>query len=238
MDAEQKVLFDEITGEAAAYYKSVCALDATNQWELNEDSDDIKIYVRQDPASGLRMTRAETTFNIRLSLIKEALQFGSDMLEWDRSLCAYDVLQQVENYKVSCSLSTKITMVTQREAILVDKTIEMEDKSVLIVGKSIYDDSFPADPNYVTADVSLCAWHLIPVENKPEETKIIYILHVDPKGWIPTSLFNLGVQEEAKKVQLLRKYLEDKKTQSCDQEGAAAENKISSSEIPPKEIVV
>jgi len=217
MDAEQKALYEQTANEATAYYKSVCALDEANQWELNEDSDNIKIYVRQDPKSGLRMTRAETTFNIKQSAIREALQQASDMLEWDRSLCSFEILEQIDNFKVTCSLSTKITMVTQREAILLEKTIEMEDKSILLVGRSLYHSSFPADTNYVTADVSLCAWHLIPVEDKPEETKIVYILHVDPKGWIPTSLFNLGVQEEAKKVQLLRKYLEDRKNKSSTQ---------------------
>ena len=97
MDPQQKDLYEKVTDEALAYYKAVCALDETNQWELNEDSDDIKIYVRQDPKSGLRMTRAETTFNIKQSAIRNALQKASDMLEWDRSLCSFEILEQNEN---------------------------------------------------------------------------------------------------------------------------------------------
>jgi len=213
MDSTTKLQYQETIDKAHDYYHQVSPLESTNEWDLCEESEGVTIHVRQDPASGLRMTRAETIIEAKPHQVKDVLNLEEETLSWDRSLSTYEILEHVEEYKISRSLSQKIVMVTQREAILLFSTIEKEDKSFLVVGKSLEHEDFPPDQNFVTAFVHLFAWHLIPIEDEPGRTKVVYILHVDPKGWIPTSLFNMGVQEEAKKVKLLKKFLESKEAE-------------------------
>jgi len=215
MDSATRLQYQETIDKAQEYYHKIGSLESTNQWELCEDSEGVTIHVRQDPVSGLRMTRAETIIEAKPHAVKDVLNLEEETLKWDRSLSTYEILDHIEEFKISRSLSTKIVMVTQREAILLFSTVEKEGKSFLVVGKSFEHEDFPPDQNFVTAVVHLFAWHLIPIEDEPGRTKVVYILHVDPKGWIPTSLFNMGVQEEAKKVKLLKKFLESKETETA-----------------------
>lgn len=215
MDSSTRLKYQEIIDQAQEYYHKISSLESANDWQLCEDNEGVTIHVRPDPNSGLRMTRAETIIEAKPHAVKEVLNLEHETLSWDRSLSTFEILENIEEFKISRSLSTKIVMVTQREAVLLFSTVVKDDKSFLVVGKSYEHEDFPLDKNFVRADVQLFAWHLMPIEDEPGRTKVVYVLHVDPKGWIPTSLFNMGVQEEAKKVKLLKKFIENKEGEAA-----------------------
>ena len=88
------------------------------------------------------------------------------------------------------------------------KVFHLEQNSVLIVGKSIEHPAFPPRTAYVTAQVHIWGWLLTPVKDDVNKTHALYIMFVDPKGWVPTTIFNAVVHEQAQNARKLKNFVE------------------------------
>ena len=183
-------------------------LRPVDQWTLESDKNGFRVYTRKDAATGLKMARGESTINKSVAKVDEALEDPKAVMKWDDTIVENDKLEQSGEYRVIRSLNKKQFMVTQRETLLVFQTVKNADGSLLIVGKSIDHASYPPKKEYVRAHIPVYGWLLTPNKEDPNKTDVIYIIFVDPKGMIPSGVFNSFVQEQAANAQKIKNYCE------------------------------
>lgn len=210
METDLQKLYKATIDQAYQHYEEINEKNTVNKWSLDKDKDGMKIYIKADKASGLRMIKAETIISVPAAVIANKIIVADDILSWDKSLAEHDILEDHGTYRIARALSKKVPIIAQREALLVATTHEFQDGSFLVFGRSIDHPDYPVKKGIVRPYLHLFAWHLKPCANDSDKTEVTYILHVDPRGSIPKELFNLGIETEAKKVRLVKKYLEDK----------------------------
>jgi hypothetical protein len=180
----------------------------TDQWNLDSDKNGLKVYTRKDQATGLKMARGESVINSSPAKVDEALEDPKAVLKWDDTLVENDKLEQSGEYRLIRSLNKKQFMVTQRETLMVFQTVKNADGSIFIVGRSVEHPTYPAKKDYVRANIPVYGWLLKPSKEDPNKTEVIYIIFVDPKGMIPSGVFNSFVQEQAANAQKIKNYVE------------------------------
>ena len=216
METELQKLYKTTLSQAHEHYHEINQKSDKNNWKLDKDRDGMKTYIREDKATGLRMIKAEIIIAVPVSVIARTVSLAEDILKWDKSLSEHDIVEQTDSYKISIALSGKVLMVSQREALIISTVQQLEDGSTLVIGKSIDHPNYPLKKKYVRPYLHVFAWNIKPLQNDPEKSEVTYTLHVDPKGAIPKDLFNLGIETEAKKVKLIKKYLESHKSSRQD----------------------
>lgn len=178
------------------------------KWQLENESDGIKTFSRYDEGTGLKMTRGEGAIARPLDQIKDVLMNPSEVLKWEGSLIANDIVEKTDEYTIIQSLDQKRPFVTQRETLIIIKSFQREDGSTVVIERSVDHPKFPERSEYVRAFVHLWACILKPNKEDPNKTDTTFIIFLDPKGWVPKALFNAVVNGQALNVQKLKTYLE------------------------------
>jgi len=178
------------------------------KWTLENESDGIKTFSRFDAGTGLKMTRGEGEIARPLDQIKDVLMNPSEVLKWEGSLIANDIVEKTDEYTIIQSLDQKRAFVTQRETVIIIKSFQREDGSTVVIERSLEHPKYPERKEYVRAFVHLWACIMKPKKDDPTKTETSFIIFLDPKGWVPKALFNAVVNGQALNVQKLKTYLE------------------------------
>jgi len=178
------------------------------KWNLDNTNNGIKIYSRLDESTNLKMTRGEGVIFKPANMIRDILMDPSATLKWEGSLIENNIVEKTDDYTIIKSLDQKRTLVAQRETLILIKDIVREDGSILVLERSIEHPSHPTKQDCVRAFVHLWACILIPDKEDPNKTGVTFIIFIDPKGWVPKTLFNAVVNGQAMNVQKLKTYVE------------------------------
>ena len=193
---EARKLFDELT--------------PVELWRLDNDKDGIKIYTRQDSITSLSMARGQSTISKPLSTVLTAIQDPKIVSQWDDSIAANEILEVQGDNDIVRSVDKKKAFVTQRETLLTTATIKLDNGSTFIGGQSIEHPKYPPKSEYVRAHIYIWGWLLTPEKGDSNKTDVLYIVYLDPKGWVPTAVFNAFVSEQAQNARKLKNFLEKK----------------------------
>lgn len=205
MQTNNNSLYDETIAEAKKLFEELLSM---SDWTLENKSGDVEVFTRTDKATGLKMARGDGLIAKPLGKVREALDSDEQVLKWDDTIGVNTRVEESGDYGVTRSLDKKKMFVTQRETVLLSKTIQQEDGSVLMLGRSIDHPSVPENKDYVRAFIFLWGWKLIPDKNDANKTKVIYMMYLDPKGKVPTTIFNAFVKEQANNVSKIKKFVE------------------------------
>jgi len=205
METNKNSLYEKTIEEAQKLFDELLPLSG---WNLENKSGDIEVYTKVDAASGLKMARGEGIISKPIIKVEEALNTDEQVLKWDDSIDTNVRVEESGDYSVTRSLDKKKMFVTQRETVLLSKTIKQEDGSVIFLGRSIDHPSVPENKNYVRALIYLWAWKLTSDQNDANKTKAIYMMFLDPKGKVPTTVFNAFVKEQANNISKIKKFVE------------------------------
>jgi len=74
-------------------------------------------------------------------------------------------------------------------------------------GASVDHKDIPISKGCVRAVSFITGWHLRPVKDSPDKTLCTRVIHVDLKGWIPSSLINKTHHHTGISVVAIRNYL-------------------------------
>ena len=189
--------------------KAITDLLPLENWRLDSNKDGVKAYIRQNPATKLNMARGDAIISKSIADIQPAIQDPTIVLKWDDSTSVNEIVEKTDDYVIVRTIDKKKPLVTQRETVAVRKGITLDNGTFMSIGNSAEHTKFPVKKDYIRAEV-LWSWILTPVENDPNKTNVIYIVAVDPKGWIPGPIFNAVIHEQAQMVKKLRTFIEKK----------------------------
>jgi len=205
MESDKATKYSQIVQEAKKIFDEVYPI---SNWNYESNKDGVDVYTRTDAATGLKMARGEGLVLKPTSAVEDAIRNPVNALKWEDVLHLNETVEECGEYTVTKSLDKKKMLITQRETLLLSTTIKGEDGSLLFIGKSLDHPSFPESKDYVRAHIYLWAWHLIPDKEDPNKTKLIYIMFLDPKGKIPTTIYNGFVKEQSLNVWKVKKFVE------------------------------
>ena len=205
---EDKAAFDPTQALSEAR-KLFDELNPVDKWKLESNKNDVKVYTRQDQATGLNMARGESIIKQPVDYILPAIQDDKTLLEWDDSLIENKVLESNKDYFIIRSVNRKKTaLVTQRETLIACQIYTLDNGATLFLGKSVEHPSYPPRTEYVRAEIHVWGWLLTPDQSDPEKTHALYIVFMDPKGWVPTVAFNAIISQQAQNARKLKEFIE------------------------------
>ena len=183
-------------------------LKPLEKWNLDIDKGDIKIYKRQDAATGLNMARGEAVVYKSLDIVASALTDVDVVMKWNDGLAINELIEQKGDYSIVRSVDKKKPFVSQRETLLVTHDFQLEDGSKLLIGKSVNHPACPEKSEFVRAQIYLWSMVLTPNKEDTNKTMVSYTIFVDPKGWIPKAAFNAFITDQALNSFKVKTYVE------------------------------
>ena len=198
--------YNQVLSEARKAYEKLIPLD---QWQFEKEVENsTKIYVRQDSLTGIKMARGDTTISKPSLEVIAALHDSRILADYDNTVAEFMTLAEWPDFQLTRVLSKKTPFIAQRETVVIGQTINLDNGSTLLIGKSI-EDPLCLDKNlFVRAHLYLLTWLVTPDAKDPNLTHIQYIIHIDIKGWIPVSLFNTVIKEQALTPHKFKTYIE------------------------------
>ncbi|MGF7079354.1 START domain-containing protein [Mucilaginibacter sp. UYCu711] len=166
----------------------------TENWDLKENKDGVKIFTRDIENSKIKAIRVECQVQASLSQVVAALMDIRNSEEWLYHTAGNYMVKQVSPAELYYySLIEMPWPVSNRDFIAHLKVTQDEATKAVTVDAPCLPNMVPVKPNIIRIANSKGKWVLYPV-NK-QEVKIIYTLHADPGGSIPAWLTNLFVTQ-------------------------------------------
>ncbi|MBD2858565.1 START domain-containing protein [Spongiibacter sp. KMU-158] len=175
----------------------VWALDAG--WELAKDSKGIQVYLREVPNSPVKAFRGEVEIDAGVLQILGALDDTPAFTEWMHNCAKSELIH-------------KYSLVDRQQYMVIDFPWPTTDRDMIIRNKISYD----LEQGYARIDLSAFDEAELPAEAKakmpgkskfrrvseltgffelqqlsPEKTRVVYQLHMDPAGSVPSGIVNM-----------------------------------------------
>mmetsp|Transcript_3803 Transcript_3803/g.3251 ORF Transcript_3803/g.3251 Transcript_3803/m.3251 type:complete len:208 (-) Transcript_3803:253-876(-) len=177
-------------------------------WEKPEEKEGLIITKKPYKDTGLKFVRAKTTIKATPKAIHDVILDESKTLEIDVNIEKNEKVKAPEGYDIIYTIAKKpAMMVDRRDSITAMKT-EEKDGGLLLIGGSIEHPDFPAKDSPVRCEVLLWSWYIVPSKDDPNVSEVTYIVHIDPKGWIPNAVTNAVSNDQAMNVKRVKDILE------------------------------
>lgn len=167
---------------------------AQTPWKLQSEKDGIKSYTREVPNSKIKAIKLETTFQAPLNQLVGVLLDIKSSPEWAYKTRSATVLKQVSPTEVY--YYTELSMpwpVANRDFVGHLIASQNPDTKVVTIDGPVVPDYVPKKKDLVRIEKSVGKWVLTPLNDR--ETKVEYILQVDPGGNAPAWLVNMFASE-------------------------------------------
>jgi hypothetical protein len=147
----------------------VWVASGSNQWELDRDSDGIKLWTSKSPGSGLVRVKAEITIKSRLSGMVKALEGIDDCAD---AFC-YDakVLREIDTTPgskaqyVRFKFNFPLPGVAPRDYVLFSEHVQDPETKKVEINLMAAPDMLPRDPCCVRVTHLHNNWKLMPLKN-------------------------------------------------------------------------
>lgn len=160
-------------------------------WQLEKHDKDlgIKVFTREVPGSELKAFRGEMVLTSTLSAPIALLEDTSQAPEWMHN-CG--IVEIIEYKNAGEALSYMITEapwpVSDRDTIVHSVASQDPDTLAVRVDVTARNDVFPANDEYVRVTQMRGFWLFSPMKNG--ELNVIYEVHAEPGGGLPSWLAN------------------------------------------------
>lgn len=210
--------------EKRQYLKKIYPLDSKNFWEKEASNKDVVIYSQIDKKTGLKIIRATTRIRAPKQKIIEVVEDVAVILEWDKTMDDAKIIHKTENYYILYTLVKKVPLIDQRESVFLGKFYHEEDGTILGVGTSIDHPAVPKSEDKIRATAYLVGWVLKSDPNDPNLTDYTLILHINPEGWIPNTVFNWFAHGQGFNVKPFGDFIEKKWKESLEEKKDISRN--------------
>lgn len=166
-------------------------------WNITKTNDNVVMEEMIIPNSDISAVRVSTTVNnMSLDKIKHII-FSSSLEEKKKlspDLMKYDSVKNInENMSIMHLQYSAPLTITNREFIYIKTLHQLDNNKYLVVVRSINYERLPFSSGFVRGVIKSCYYAELLEDGK---IKLMSMTHVDPKGWIPTSIINSFKEKE------------------------------------------
>jgi len=121
-------------------------------------------------------------------------------------------LEKLGDFTIIHTIAKKpAMMIDKRDLVLLSRHYVEADGTIFIAGGSYEHKDAPAQESPVRADIPVWGYILAADEKDANVTNVIYVVFIDPKGWIPKPIINAACTDQAMNIKAMRDLLEGKK---------------------------
>mmetsp|Transcript_2588 Transcript_2588/g.5868 ORF Transcript_2588/g.5868 Transcript_2588/m.5868 type:complete len:202 (-) Transcript_2588:21-626(-) len=166
-------------------------------WEFVSDTNDV-ISSRKPAPSGYYYIRGQGEISASVERILAVLKDSSQKPNYDKMT----LHEFSESLKINHHQYKAPWPVSNRDFVFAVDERRLDDGGFVIVGKSVELPTFPPQSGVVRGEMDFGGFILRPIEGG--KTRVTYIVHVDPKGSVPTMVVNYTQTEQSQVVHYLR----------------------------------
>jgi hypothetical protein len=178
---------------------------AQQNWQLNKETEGIKVYSAPVANSNVKAIKVECDFNAGAAQLVAVLLDVKTCTEWVYSTKLCTLLKHVSPTELYYYSEVNIPWPAQNRDFVAHLTVTQnpETKVIYVDGPAV-PGMVPVKKGIIRIDHSVGKWVITPVaENR---THVVYTLQVDPAGAIPAWLVNMfaaeGPTQSFKKLRL------------------------------------
>lgn len=180
-------------------------------WNLEKDENGIKVYTRSIPGSDYKEYKAEATFKTSLNALVAVLDDVDNQIQWLYDCLESKRIKTLNDFEGYNYYIQRLPWpLKNRDIITKYKVAQNPDSKVVTIHTKGYKDFMPLT-EYVRVPKIEGYWQFVPLPNK--EVKIIYQLHSEPGGSVPSSVANAFIVDmpfktlgKLKQMVLVEKY--------------------------------
>lgn len=155
-------------------------------WSLEVDKENIKVYTREVEGSSMDEFKAITTLNFPLSKVFETLKDASVLSEWSKNTSHCEVVEAKANVQYRYSISDAPFPIDDRDSYV--KFTYTESANRVRIDIEAVPEYGPKKEDYVRVTESKGYYLLEKLADN--QTRITYQLHAEPGGSVPGWLAN------------------------------------------------
>lgn len=176
-------------------FSTALCVQAAEDWQLARASKGITVWTRAVPGFPIHAFKATTTIKSTLGGLVSLILDTEHASEWVYRTRRVDVLRRDdERGKFVVRIITDFPWPLQDRDVIVEGLIHQgEDGAVTIVSRTVLQESYAEDPDYMRMPDFEGLWTFRPVGNGLIEVSMEG--RADPGGHIPASVINLIVHE-------------------------------------------
>lgn len=168
---------------------------AASDWTLERSAKNIKVWTRDVPGYSLREFRAETTVQSTLAGLVTLIMDTDRAGDWIYRTRKVEVLQRDD--REATFVVRMVTdfpwPLTDRDAVVAGRIIQIGDGTVHIISQSLLESSYPDDPALVHMRDFYGNWIFRPLDNG--QVHVTMQRRADPGGALPHAIVNLLINE-------------------------------------------
>jgi hypothetical protein len=194
-------------GEKA--FAELLELSKTNDgWSHNADKDGVQIYKREVEGSSITMMKGIAKIKASAADILALTNNLEGRTKWDELLIEASVIETIDEHHRVCHLKFKSPSfaVSNRDFILAYADRKNEDGTYQVSAVSTTHDKGDECKGFVRGEIFSSGYYIKPIGDK--ECECIYIVQLDPKGWVPTMVVNLVATKQPLVLAKMREALE------------------------------
>jgi len=182
-------------------------------WEFVKNAFDVDICKRIEPNSKIQAVRGKGRISASPREISQVIRGIELTGSWDSFFKGGRVVECFDNNHqiLHSRYSLDAPLVRDREFVFLETFKEYEDGSIVVCCFSVERDDVPPLPTCVRGEMILSGWIITPLRTDCEVCDVTYVVHVDPKGWIPSVVVNFVAIEEPLSINRLRMFLEKRR---------------------------
>jgi len=158
-------------------------------WELRKEGEGVKVYTRKVNGSDIQEFKGEVIAKSNLSSILSVIDNVSDYPKWMYK-CTYAerLLKKNESSGYTYSVLSQSWPVSDRDLCTFYNVSQDPETKVISIEIKCVRDYIPEKPGKVRIPKLKGSWQLIPLSKGV--TKIVYQVHSESGGYIPSSVVN------------------------------------------------
>ena len=160
------------------------------EWELEKSKESIglNIYTRYVKGSDLKAFKAEMTVKQPIGAVFAVLADHDNSCNWIANCAEYQMFEQSEGANYSYMINEAPWPVTNRDAIVRSVVSQSSDSYEVMITLEGMPKYLPKTEDNIRIPKMDGFWKLIPVDE--ETTTVIYQVHAEPGGGLPSWLSN------------------------------------------------
>jgi hypothetical protein len=174
----------------AALCVNLAAAQTTDSWTLKKDNDGVKIYTADYKNSKIKALKVECEFDATPTAVTAAVMDIKNSKQWIYSTETAYVVKRVSPSDIYYYTLIKMPLTVSNRDYVGHLVVHQDPKSkVVTINGSCVAGFVPKKDKTVRVLNSPARWVLTP--EGTNRVKVVYILHADPGGSIPSGLVNM-----------------------------------------------
>jgi hypothetical protein len=180
------------------------------EWELDVDSDGIRVWTRSKEGSRYKEAKGEVIVPGPPQNAFSVIVSAETCREWVyRCTNSYVISRPRPQDGVVYMRTNSFWPISDRDAVFLAETSHDEKNNIFRAYMFQKNDVLPAVDGVVRITAMNGSWEVLP--NSSADSKVVFWSHVEPGGLLPSALVNLAISNLHKNsLASLRKYLEKK----------------------------